>query len=148
MFSTKANRSGERVDAMPSIIADGMRVVGEISGTGDVQVDGTLEGDIRAGSLTVGPSGKIVGEISAERVSISGTVTGRVRARIVSLSKTARVRGDIAHESLSIEAGALFEGLVTRMDEKRGAADDAVALTPPRVGRTPPDLPAVAAEST
>lgn len=150
MFSTKASRSGirnERTDAMPSIIADGMRVTGEVASPGDVQVDGVLEGDVRAGSLTVGPSGHIVGEIAAERVSISGGVTGRIRARSVSLSKTARVKGDIAHESLSIEAGAAFEGQVTRMTEKTLGADEAISLPPPRMERGVSDLPAVAAKS-
>lgn len=150
MFSTKASRSGirnERNDAMPSIIADGMRVRGEVASAGDVQVDGVLEGDVRAGSVTVGPSGRIVGEVAAERVSISGSVTGRIRARSVSLSKTARVKGDIAHESLSIEAGAAFEGQVTRMDEKTLRADEAISLPPPRLDRSVPELPAVAAKS-
>lgn len=150
MFSTKASRNGIRAgrnDAMPSIIADGMRVVGEVASAGDVQVDGVLEGDVRAGTLTVGPSGQIVGEVAAERVAVSGAVTGRIRARSVSLSKTARVRGDIAHESLSIEAGAAFEGQVTRMEEKKMGADDALPLPPPRMDRNVSDLPAVAAKS-
>ena len=132
MFA-KAERSGPRAAgerSMPSIIASDMRIVGQVSAQGDVQLDGAVEGDVRAGNLTIGASGAITGEISAESTEVSGTVTGRIRAKTVTLTRTARVKGDIQHESLSIEAGARFEGQVARLESTKvgnGAAHAAPA---------------------
>jgi cytoskeletal protein CcmA (bactofilin family) len=102
---------------MPSIIGADMRIVGEVTGQGETQVEGTVEGNVKSGNVTVGSGGTVKGEISAETVLVSGTVTGKIRAKAVTLAKTARVKGDIAHESLAIEGGAQFEGQVTRLDQ-------------------------------
>ena len=125
---------------MPSIIASDMRIVGQVSAQGDVQLDGAIEGDVRAGNLTVGASGTITGEISAESAQVSGTVTGRIRAKTVTLTRTARVKGDIQHESLSIEAGARFEGQVARLDPAK-AGNGAVHAAPAEID-IPPVVPA------
>jgi cytoskeletal protein CcmA (bactofilin family) len=140
MFA-KADRNGARSGAdrsMPSIIAADMRIVGQVTAQGDVQLDGTVEGDVRAEHLTVGASGVITGEITAESAQVSGTVTGRIRAKTVTLTRTARVKGDIAHESLSIEAGARFEGQVARLDTAK-TANGGIRATP----ASDVDIPAI-----
>ena len=45
--------------------------------TGDVE--GTVEGDIRAHQLTVGETATIRGEIAADEIIVNGRVVGRVR---------------------------------------------------------------------
>ncbi|MFN0043092.1 MAG: polymer-forming cytoskeletal protein [Alphaproteobacteria bacterium] len=118
MFA-RGEKNGARFGSggqMPSIIAADVRIVGQFSSQGDVQIDGTVEGDVRAKTVTIGPTGAITGEVVADSISISGAVNGRLRAKNVSLARSARVKGDIAHESLSIEAGAQFEGQVERLD--------------------------------
>jgi len=84
---------------------------------GDMQVDGKIEGDIRAALLTVGESAVISGEIIADDVVIHGHIRGRVRGLKVRLTATARVEGDIIHKTIAIESGAHFEGSVQRRDD-------------------------------
>ncbi len=95
-----------------SIISPDLEIVGNLKSVGEIQIDGTVSGDIKGHTLTVGEQGKIDGSTVAESVRIIGTVNGRVQAKTVRLEKSARVTADIAHETLSIEAGAHFEGKV------------------------------------
>jgi cytoskeletal protein CcmA (bactofilin family) len=65
---------------------------------------------VRGGSLTVGDTGMVKGDVVSESVTVHGRVEGSVRARKVMLARNAHVLGDIVHQSLSVEMGAVFEG--------------------------------------
>ncbi|MGE0594751.1 MAG: polymer-forming cytoskeletal protein [Hyphomonadaceae bacterium] len=96
---------------MASIIANGVKVIGAIEADGaELQVDGEIEGNVRGGSLTVGDTGMVKGDIVSESVTVHGRIEGSVRARKVMLARNAHVLGDIVHQSLSVEMGAVFEG--------------------------------------
>ena len=114
-------RSGEARHAAPSIISPDLKIVGNLQSRGDIQIDGTIEGDIDCQSLTVGESAQVSGTIESKLVRICGAVDGEVRGENIVLAKTARVKGDIVHSSLEIEAGAEFEGAVRRMDAAASA---------------------------
>lgn len=96
--------------AAPSLISSDLIVIGTLTSTGDIQIDGRVEGDIRSGSLTIGEKANIEGEIIAEEVTIRGRVHGTIRARKVHLAGTCHVEGTILHEALAVEVGAFFEG--------------------------------------
>ena len=100
-----------------SVLSADLTVVGNLKTTGDIQVEGVVEGDIRAHLLTVGESATIRGEIVADDIVINGRVIGRVRGLKVRLTSTARVEGDIIHKTIAIESGAHFEGSVQRQDD-------------------------------
>lgn len=100
-----------------SVLSADLTVVGNLRTTGDIQVEGTVEGDIRAHLLTVGESATVRGEIVADDIVVNGRVVGRVRGLKVRLTSTARVEGDIIHKTIAIESGAHFEGSVQRQDD-------------------------------
>jgi cytoskeletal protein CcmA (bactofilin family) len=106
----------------PSILSSDLHVQGNLKSTGDIQVEGTIEGDIRAHLLTVGEGATIKGELVADDVVINGRIVGRVRGLKVRLSSTARVEGDIIHKTIAIESGAHFEGSVQRADDPLSTA--------------------------
>ncbi len=97
---------------VPSIISPDLKIVGNLKSNGEIQIDGTVKGDVEGPLLTVGEQGKIDGSTVAETVRIFGTVSGRVQVKTVRLAESAKVTADITHESLAIEAGAKFEGRV------------------------------------
>jgi cytoskeletal protein CcmA (bactofilin family) len=100
---------------VPSVISNDMKILGSVESRGDLQIDGTIEGDVASRVVTVSEGAIIRGSVSAETVRIGGTVKGGVNAKSVTLLRTAKVDGDITHQSLSIETGANFEGHCKRM---------------------------------
>ncbi len=125
MFSKGSKTSGseQRVEspsrAVPSIISADLTITGDLVSGGEVQVDGTVEGDISCKALIIGVDGAVTGEIEAESVRLHGRVTGQLSAKTVFLAATARMIGDITHESLAIEPGAFMEGHCRRMLEQK-----------------------------
>lgn len=116
-YDIPATPVAPRTRTTPSVLAADLTVTGNIRTQGDIQVEGTIEGDIRAHLLTVGESATIRGEIVAEEVVVNGRVVGRVRGLKVRLTATARVEGDIIHKTIAIESGAHFEGSVQRQED-------------------------------
>ncbi len=108
--------SKEVSGSVPSIISPDLKIVGDLKCTGDIQIDGTIEGSVEGGLIIIGEQAKVEGWIVAETVRIFGTINGRVRAKTVHLDKTGKVIGEITHEILAIEAGAYFEGQVQSLE--------------------------------
>ncbi len=115
--SEHALPSAPKVKPATSVLSSDLLVTGNIKTSGDIQVEGTVEGDIRAHLLTVGESATIRGEIVADDIVVNGRVVGRVRGLKVRLTSSARVEGDIIHKTIAIESGAHFEGSVQRQDD-------------------------------
>jgi cytoskeletal protein CcmA (bactofilin family) len=93
-----------------------MRIAGDLLSEGEIQVDGTVDGDIKCDRLTIGEHASVTGEVVAEEVTVLGTVTGQIRSRAVILAKSSRVTGDVAHDTLAIESGAYIEGYCRRLN--------------------------------
>jgi cytoskeletal protein CcmA (bactofilin family) len=115
-----------------SVLSSDLTVTGNLKTTGDIQIEGTVEGDIRAHLLTVGEGATVRGECVADDVVVNGRVVGRVRGLKVRLTSTARVEGDIIHKTIAIESGAHFEGSVQRQEDplQKGAAKPLQTGTP------------------
>ena len=129
----------------PSILSADLTVTGSISSEGEVQLDGVVEGDVRAGSLTIGEEATVKGEVISENVVIRGRVEGSVRARQVQLTSTARVEGDVIHASLAIESGAYFDGHCKRSSDPLSDAKSAPKTETRSEAPKPAPAPAPAA---
>jgi len=144
MFS-KANKQGQSASVLdggkpvtksgvPSIISPDLRINGDMVCSGDIQIDGWVEGDIQSRNVVVGEGATVHGAIQGENVRICGIVNGQIRADNVTLEKSARVTGDVLHKSLSIEQGAFLEGMCKRIDSAPGSvALENRALTAPKL---------------
>lgn len=126
---------------VPSIISSDMRIVGSVHSQGEMTIDGKIEGDVKADSLTIGSEGEIVGEIIAQQVTVRGKVKGSIRARKVELEAGAHVQGDIVHARLSIQNDAVFEGQVKHAEDPL-KNQTATASTPAPAVAVAPSAPA------
>jgi cytoskeletal protein CcmA (bactofilin family) len=121
----------------PSLIQTDVTFKGTLQSKGELQLDGSVEGDVRVERLTIGESGVVNGNIYAQRVLIRGEVNGIIRAFEVQLAQNSRVTGDIIHSSLAVESQAMFNGRCRHsnspLDEAASEAEEArpvVALQP------------------
>lgn len=136
--SQSKRSSSMKAAGVPSIISADVVMRGNINAGGEVQFDGTLEGDIKAASLIIGEKASVKGEIVCESVTVRGRVEGSIRAKQVALAATSHIIGDILHSSLSVESGAHFEGNCRHSDDplSEAAAGDFRKMRP--VAAPPP----------
>ncbi|MEM8920968.1 MAG: polymer-forming cytoskeletal protein, partial [Pseudomonadota bacterium] len=81
----------------PSLISADVKMRGSFESAGEVQIDGQIEGDVKATALTIGDSGAVIGEVEAETVTVRGKVKGTIRSKKVHLCTGSNVEGDITH---------------------------------------------------
>ncbi len=104
-------------------------VTGDVASSGQLHIDGRVDGDVKCETLIQGEGGTIAGHIVCDTAHLAGLVDGTVKARVVTLEPSARVTGDLSYETLSIAAGATIEGRLTRKEAAGGIA--AVAAPAP-----------------
>jgi cytoskeletal protein CcmA (bactofilin family) len=85
-------------------------IVGSLESTGEVQIDGDVQGDVYAARIVVGQQAQITGDLTANEVVVGGAVQGAIRGNSVTFRSAARIEGEVYHKTLAIEQGAYFEG--------------------------------------
>jgi cytoskeletal protein CcmA (bactofilin family) len=118
-----------RGGAGSSVIGADLVITGNLEAKGEVQIDGEVQGDIRAGRIVIGEQAHVVGALIANEIVVRGNVQGSIRGNQVTFQAASRVEGDVFHKSLAIEQGAFFEGKSRRSDD------------PMAVGYTPNGMP-------
>lgn len=93
-----------------SVISKALKITGQLESTEDIQIEGEVEGDVRAVSVKVGPGAKVKGTVRGDEVQLSGQVDGKIEAKKVTLTRTARMTGDVVHQDITIASGAFIDG--------------------------------------
>ncbi len=93
-----------------SLISRALKITGQLESSEDIQIEGEVEGDVRAAAVRVGAGAKVRGTVSGDEVELSGKVEGKIEARKVVLTGTAHMTGDIIHKDISIQSGAYVNG--------------------------------------
>ena len=108
-------------------IGERISIEGSIRGEANLVIEGAMKGTIEMGkhNFTIGPNGRVDGEIHAQNVSINGQFKGAIKALgKVAVTKEANFNGEIKAKSFSVEDGAYFKGVVEldRDPHKKSAA--------------------------
>jgi len=106
---TPTNSGASRMSAV-SVISKALKITGQLESTEDIQIDGNVDGDVRAVSVIVGNGAKVKGTVYGETVEVAGTVEGKIEAKKVVLTSTAHMAGDVVHQDLTIASGAFIDG--------------------------------------
>lgn len=116
----KGDTRGGAPEAALSILAAGMRIIGDVETNGTIKIDGRIEGSvIGARQVMLGRNGAIHGNVHAGEVVIGGLVDGAIVAdERLELQSSAVVNGDIDTKSIVVLEGARINGAV-RMQEVR-----------------------------
>ena len=104
-----------------SILATDFQITGSLRSTGEIHIDGIVNGEVVANAIMVGQSGTVIGDLIADRVTVAGTVHGTITASSVALMKTARVHADMRCHEFTTAPGAILE-----LQGQSAAADELV----------------------
>jgi cytoskeletal protein CcmA (bactofilin family) len=110
---------------MSSVLAADALILGNVSGQGDLEIRGKVQGNVvLTGRVAVARGGSVLGKIEAVHVSVHGEVRGDLVASDgVSIGQSGDVEGQILAPRVAIEAGARVRGhLRTGSGEERAAA--------------------------
>lgn len=78
-------------------------------GVKNLKIDGLIDGDVAARSITVLEGARIEGDVGADSIIIHGVVRGVIRAAVIAVKKTACVEGELRYQTLTIDSGARVE---------------------------------------
>jgi cytoskeletal protein CcmA (bactofilin family) len=114
MFGKKNNSKPQgRID---SLIGSGTSMVGDVTFSGGLRVDGEVRGNVRSAdgqpaTLVLSEHARIEGEISVSHVVINGTVIGPVHSSdFLELQPRAKVTGDVEYATIEMHLGAIVQG--------------------------------------
>lgn len=124
----------KRSKSAPSILSHDMHIVGQIFSSGDIQIEGHLDGDLRSNAVTIGEQAEVNGEVAGATVTVFGKVNGTIRGQQIYLCATCEVTGDVINEALAIETGAKLNGEVKR--EKDPLKNASISVTADEEGIT------------
>lgn len=116
MFSKTADPTSSPVprpasgNAGKSILASDLKITGDITSAGSVEVFGEVDGNLAADALTVGAEGRISGTVRARAVEVKGHIDGKVAAQDFAMRASAQVAADVTYATVVIESGAQIEG--------------------------------------
>ena len=123
---------GRRREAQTTItvIAAGSVIEGVLRVRGMVQVDGMIDGQLLAeGQVSIGPEGKVYGEVSADELSVAGAVEGTLWTRgHLHVLSSGSVRGNARYSSLQVDRGGIMDGSASLVEESEEAAVGDVEL--------------------
>jgi cytoskeletal protein CcmA (bactofilin family) len=143
----------DKATSNKAVIAAGAHFKGQIKHARSIEINGTVEADLRADKVTIGPDGKFVGAIVADLVVISGDYNGTMDAGSIWATATAKIAGKIQYKTLQMDRGAALNCRVvhnwkpeksahkkqagkaakdnSKPDVKAGAVDEGVNATAP-----------------
>jgi cytoskeletal protein CcmA (bactofilin family) len=121
-----------------SIITPGTAIKGEIRCDGNILINGELEGNVMSRSeVVVGKSGRVMGEIQAQKLLVSGEFRGNFTGEIIDIMPYGKVYGDVVVNNIVIEPNAVFEGetkIVSGRVAPHNDMDDIHIIKPKKLG--------------
>jgi cytoskeletal protein CcmA (bactofilin family) len=96
----------------PSYIGRDTIVDGHITSDGEVHVDGTVRGAVRAQVCVIDQHGVVDGEVTGEVVHVRGRIIGPIQGSKVYIHAGSHVEGDVFQDTISIENGAYVYGTI------------------------------------
>tara|TARA_R110002096_G_scaffold154_22_gene931 strand:- start:18535 stop:18930 length:396 start_codon:yes stop_codon:yes gene_type:complete len=112
MNESKLRRMRDQSSGRATLINEGCKISGEVSGDGDFIVNGEVAGDCDInGTVTLARNGFWQGSLQASNVIVAGQIEGDITASgKVEITDTARISGTVTAEAIAVAEGAVVEG--------------------------------------
>lgn len=122
------------ISVEPSYVGRNSTIEGHIVCEGELHIDGSVRGRIRAQLCVVDRHGVVYGDISGEVIHVRGRVIGPIQGSAVYIYSGAHIEGDVYNDTLSIEPGAYVDGAIRHNPQ--------MVQTHPRPAAAPAETPA------
>ncbi|QDO93130.1 polymer-forming cytoskeletal protein [Formosa sediminum] len=113
MFKDSKKEKQQSVESSgnQNIIAQGTKIVGDLSSEGGFRIDGEIEGNLKTpGKVVVGKTGFINGTLEGTDAYFEGRFTGKLQlSGTLTLKSTANIQGDVVVAKLAVDPGANFD---------------------------------------
>ncbi len=128
-----------------STLGPSISIEGDLTGSEDLRIEGSVQGTIRLDkqSVVVSSTGRITADIYSRSICVEGQVKGNLYGeKEIIIRPSGRLEGNIMAPSVTLENGAMFRGSID-MEPKAGARERAAAPEPAaeekrHKGRQPP----------
>jgi cytoskeletal protein CcmA (bactofilin family) len=105
-------------DATPSLISAETEVVGDIKNANNLEIEGTIKGNLLADTITIRESGRVTGNIQCHVFNIRGNFNGIVNCEKINISDAAIVIGTLEYKFLAVDYGANINCELKRIPEE------------------------------
>ena len=114
MNESRLRRLRDRSAGAATLINEGCKINGMITGSGSFLINGEIDGDCELdGTVTLAPNGLWKGTIKATDVIVAGQVEGDIVADgKVEITDTARITGTVTGNAIAVAEGAVVEGVM------------------------------------
>ena len=124
MFFNSNKKNNNHIDGF-SHLGEGASFQGEILCKGEIEIAGKVKGNISAKSLRILETGKVTGQVDAEKVEIFGSMLGNLSSIDIHVGAQGLVRGDLKFETnLSVAEGADILGYVQKVKKDKAKKVD------------------------
>jgi len=103
-------RPASGTNASKSILGSDLKITGEVSSSGTVEVFGEIDGNLSADIMTIGQTGRVSGSVTAGAVEVLGHIDGKVTSDSFTMRASAQVTAEVTYSTLIIESGAQIDG--------------------------------------
>jgi cytoskeletal protein CcmA (bactofilin family) len=100
------------------IISNGVKMIGEITGADNVQIDGNADVTMNTDNLVVGSTGDVKGTITSNNIDVSGKLKGKITAiGTLTVQELGTVSGSIQYQNMQIKLGGKISGKMKVSDK-------------------------------
>ena len=112
MFEKKSTGSAKVV------IANGVKLKGEITDADEVQIDGYAEITMNTDRLIVGSTGDVNGTITCNNIDVWGKLKGKINViETLTVQELGTVSGSIEYQNMQIKLGGKIRGKIKVSDK-------------------------------
>ena len=111
---------GPRKISFDTFLSSDVTIVGAMTFTGDIRIEGQMVGDVKTyestrGTVVIGRTGRVQGDVIASNAVVSGSIHGSVTASgVVGVSSTGNIHGDLTYDRLAVRENARIHGRLCR----------------------------------
>ena len=113
-------KSRERIKT--TLVGEGIRLVGDLEGDGEIEILGVVEGSVTCSRLVIGLGGLVKGEVTANEAQVKGDFQGRMEVRLLVGGPTGSLSGEVRYQEMSISTGCLITGHLEQTPSKKDSS--------------------------